>query len=136
MTYVINTIESISELALALYDERDETLREVTSNDLVFPVFANKRIIKRLYLIGEFLYKKKITVSVTSSDTKQYITKLVIGREGLRYSDFSEYTNTYTTTYDQCSDKFLNALPVDIFIESVGFSTEDVGIDIDIKVEE
>ena len=136
MTYVINTIESISELALALYDERDETLREVTSDDLVFPVFANKRIIKRLYLIGEFLYKKKITVSVTSSDTKQYITKLVIGREGLRYSDFSEYTNTYTTTYDQCSDKFLNALPVDIFIESVGFSTEDVGIDIDIKVEE
>ena len=136
MTYVINTIESISELALALYDERDETLREVTSDDLVFPVFANKRIIKRLYLIGEFLYKKNITVSVTSSDTKQYITKLVIGREGLRYSDFSEYTNTYTTTYDQCSDKFLNALPVDIFIESVGFSTEDVGIDIDIKVEE
>ena len=59
MTYVINTIESISELALALYDERDETLREVTSDDLVFPVFANKRIIKRLYLIGEFLYKKK-----------------------------------------------------------------------------
>lgn len=136
MTYVINTIESISELALALYDERDETLREVTSDDLVFPVFANKRIIKRLYLIGEFLYKKKITVSVTSSDTKQYITKLVIGREGLRYSDFSEYTNTYTTTYDQCSDKFLNALPVDIFIESTGFSTEDVSIDIDIKVEE
>lgn len=136
MTYVINTIESISELALALYDERDETLREVTSNDLVFPVFANKRIIKRLYLIGEFLYKKKITVSVTSSDTKQYITKLIMGREGLRYSDFSEYTSTYTTTYDQCSDKFLNALPVDIFIESVGFSTEDVSIDIDIKVEE
>lgn len=136
MTYVINTIESISELALALYDERDETLREVTSDDLVFPVFANKRIIKRLYLIGEFLYKKNITVSVTSSDTKQYITKLVIGREGLRYSDFSEYTNTYTTTYDQCSDKFLNALPVDIFIESTGFSTEDVSIDIDIKVEE
>ena len=136
MTYVINTIESISELALALYDERDETLREVTSDDLVFPVFANKRIIKRLYLIGEFLYKKNITVSVTSSDTKQYITKLVIGREGLRYSDFSEHTNTYTTTYDQCSDKFLNALPVDIFIESTGFSTEDVSIDIDIKVEE
>lgn len=136
MTYVINTIESISELALALYDERDETLREVTSDDLVFPVFANKRIIKRLYLIGEFLYKKNITVSVTSSDTKQYITKLVIGREGLRYSDFSEYTNTYTTTYDQCSAKFLNALPVDIFIESTGFSTEDVSIDINIKVEE
>lgn len=136
MTYVINTIESISELALALYDERDETLREVTSDDLVFPVFANKRIIKRLYLIGEFLYKKKITVSVTSSDTQQYITKLVIGREGLRYSDFSEYTNTYTTTYDQCSDRFLNALPVDILIESTGFSAEDVGIDIDIKVEE
>ena len=136
MTYVINTIESISELALALYDERDETLREVTSDDLVFPVFANKRIIKRLYLIGEFLYKKKITVSVTSSDTQQYITKLVIGREGLRYSDFSEYTNTYTTTYDQCSDRFLNALPVDILVVSTGFSTEDVGIDIDIKVEE
>lgn len=135
MTYVINTVESINELALALYDDRDEVLREVTENDLVFPVFSNKRIIKRLYLIGEFLYKKQITVSV-STDNTQYIAKVVIGREDIRYSDFIEYTNMHSTTYDTSPYKYLNALPVDIYIESLGFSSEDVSIEIDLKVED
>ena len=134
MTFVINSLESIDNLALAYFDEQEEVLKEVTEDDLIFPVFSNKRIIKRLYVIGDLLYNNQITVEVTT-DSSQYRAKIAIGRDTLRYSDFDEYTNIQTTTYAQSPYKLLNALPVDIYIESLGVSTEDVGLDIQISVE-
>lgn len=134
MTFVISTTESIDNLALAIYDDKEETLREVRAEDLVFPIFATNRLIKRFFLIGELLYKNSITVTTTSSDPLQYTTKVVIGRNNLRYSDFIEYSSSDTTTYDTSTNKYLNALPVDVYIESLGYSEMDVSLDIDISV--
>lgn len=135
MTFVIDTRESIDNLALAIYDEKDEILREVTGDDLVFPVFATSRLIKRFFIIGELLYTNKVTITTTSADDTQYITKIAIGKDNLRYSDFSEYTSTATTTYEGALSKYYNALPVDIYVESLGYSNEDVTIDVDLVVE-
>ena len=134
MSYVINTNESISTMALAVYDERDEVLKEVSETDLIFTVKANQRNIKRLYLIGDLLYTNSVTISVTVSDTTQYTAKVLAGLEFTRYSDFADKTNTITINYNTASHKFLNALAVDILLESKTFSTTDVPLSITIGV--
>lgn len=134
MSYVINTNESISTMALAVYDERDEVLKEVSETDLIFTVKANQRNIKRLYLIGDLLYTNSVTISVTVSDITQYTAKVLAGLEFTRYSDFADKTNTITINYNTASHKFLNALAVDILLESKTFSTTDVPLSITIGV--
>lgn len=134
MSYIINTNESISMMALAVYDERDEVLKEVSEEDLIFTVKANQRSIKRLYLIGDLLYTNSVTVSVTVADTTQYTAKILAGLEFTRYSDFSDKTNTITINYSTASHKFLNALAVDVLLESKTFSTTDIPISITLGV--
>lgn len=133
MTYVINTNESVNELALAIYDDRDEILREVQEDDLVFPVYTGRRLIKRLYLIGELLYDNPVEVKVMVNDPTQYNVKVVIGKDSPRFSDFTEYTDTHSTSYKSSSSKFMNALPVDIYVESLGISSIDVEVSIEIS---
>lgn len=133
MTYVINTNESVNELALAIYDDRDEILREVQEDDLVFPVYTGRRLIKRLYLIGELLYDNPVEVKVMVNDQTQYNVKVVIGKDSPRFSDFTEYTDTHSTSYKSSSSKFMNALPVDIYVESLGISSIDVEVSIEIS---
>lgn len=133
MTYVINTNESVNELALSIYDDKDEILREITGDDLVFPVYTGRRLIKRLYLIGELLYDNPVTVKVTVHDTVQYRAKVVIGKDNPRFSDFVEYTDTATAVYSTSQNKYMNALPVDVYIESLAISVEDVEISIEIS---
>jgi len=134
MSYVINTNESVSTMALAVYDERDEVLKEVSETDLIFTVKANQRNIKRLYLIGDLLYTNSVTISVSVSDTAQYTARVLAGLEFTRYSDFADKTNTITINYNTASHKFLNALAVDILLESKTFSTTDVPLSITIGV--
>ena len=133
MTYVINTNESVNELALAIYDDRDEILREVQEDDLVFPVYTGRRLIKRLYLIGELLYDNPVEVKVMVNDPTQYNVKVVIGKDSPRFSDFTEYTDTHSTSYKSSSSKFMNAWPVDIYVDSLGISSIDVEVSIEIS---
>lgn len=133
MSYVIDTNESISALALARYDEKDEVLKEVTIEDLVFTVKANQRSIKRLYIIGDLLYTNSIVVTVTVEDTTQYTAKVLSGLEFTRYSDFSDKTNIVTFAYNTAQHKFLNALSIDVLLESKDFSTVDVPISIKLE---
>lgn len=137
MTYVIKTSESIDNLALAVYDERDEILREITEDDLIFPVFFNRRIIKRLYLIGEMIYDKNLTVTINipSESTNLYTAKIRVGLDKPRYSDFDEFSSTHTVSYSSSNYKFLNALPVDVMIESKDITYADVSVDITITAE-
>lgn len=133
MTGILNTLEMIDSLALSIFDPSTELLREVEEKDLVIPVFTGKSFIKRFYLIGEYLYKHdvRVTVSVSSSE---YTAKVVIGRDQVRLSDFVEYSNSHTTTYKDASYKLVNALPVDVLVTSLGISTVDADINIEIEV--
>lgn len=134
MTYIVNTKESINELALAIYDEKNEILREITEDDLVISLTAYQRTIQRLYLIGELLYTNTLSVSV-ATDTSDYTAKVIIGKEDPRLSDFVEYSDRYTTTFKTADFRFLNALPVDVYVESNSFAEQDVGIEITIEVD-
>lgn len=133
MTNYINTSEVIDNLALTEFDTESESLVEITNESLIIAVPAKRFTIKRFYLIGEMLYNNMISVQV-STGSVNYIAKLLLGsKEFPRYSDFIE--SEVSSTYDTSNFKFLNALPVDILIESKHMSQTDCTIDITIGVE-
>lgn len=133
MTNYINTSEVIDNLALTEFDTESESLVEITNESLIIAVPAKRFTIKRFYLIGEMLYNNMISVQV-STGSVSYIAKLLLGsKEFPRYSDFIE--SEVSSTYDTSNFKFLNALPVDILIESKHMSQTDCTIDITIGVE-
>ncbi len=133
MTNYINTSEVIDNLALTEFDTESESLVEITNESLIIAVPAKRFTIKRFYLIGEMLYNNTISVQV-STGSVSYIAKLLLGsKEFPRYSDFIE--SEVSSTYDTSNFKFLNALPVDILIESKHMSQTDCTIDITIGVE-
>lgn len=135
MTTVLATTENVKELALAYLDKETESLVEVSEEDFFITVTAKQSSIKRFYLIGELLYDHKITVKAESLDPLQYILKVKIGNEFPRLSDFVEYTNTDSTVYQGAAFKYLNALPLDIYAESLVFSNLDVTINLEVEVE-
>ena len=133
MTNYINTSEVIDNLALTEFDTESESLVEITNESLIIAVPAKRFTIKRFYLIGEMLYNNTISVQV-STGSVSYIAKLLLGyKEFPRYSDFIE--SEVSSTYDTSNFKFLNALPVDVLIESKHLSQTDCTIDITIGVE-
>ncbi len=133
MTNYINTSEVIDNLALTEFDTESESLVEITNESLIIAVPAKRFTIKRFYLIGEMLYNNMISVQV-STGSVSYIAKLLLGsKEFPRYSDFIE--SEVSSTYDTSNFKFLNALPVDVLIESKHLSQTDCTIDITIGVE-
>ena len=133
MTNYINTSEVIDNLALTEFDTESESLVEITNESLIIAVPAKRFTIKRFYLIGEMLYNNMISVQV-STGSVNYIAKLLLGsKEFPRYSDFIE--SEVSSTYDTSNFKFLNALPVDVLIESKHMSQTDCTIDITIGVE-
>ncbi len=133
MTNYINTSEVIDNLALTEFDTESESLVEITNESLIIAVPAKRFTIKRFYLIGEMLYNNRISVQV-STGSVSYIAKLLLGsKEFPRYSDFIE--SEVSSTYDTSTFKFLNALPVDVLIESKHLSQTDCTIDITIGVE-
>lgn len=133
MTNYINTSEVIDNLALTEFDTESESLVEITNESLIIAVPAKRFTIKRFYLIGEMLYNNTISVQV-STGSVSYIAKLLLGsKEFPRYSDFIE--SEVSSTYDTSNFKFLNALPIDVLIESKHMSQTDCTIDITIGVE-
>ena len=132
MTNYINTSEVIDNLALTEFDTESESLVEITNESLIIAVPAKRFTIKRFYLIGEMLYNNTISVQV-STGSVSYIARLLLGsKEFPRYSDFIE--SEVSSTYDTSNFKFLNALPVDVLIESKHLSQTDCTIDITIGV--
>lgn len=133
MTNYINTSEVIDNLALTEFDTESESLVEITNESLIIAVPAKRFTIKRFYLIGEMLYNNTISVQV-STGSISYAAKLLLGsKEFPRYSDFIE--SEVSSTYDTSNFKFLNALPIDVLIESKHMSQTDCTIDITIGVE-
>lgn len=133
MTDIINSSEIIDYICLATYDKKEEVLREVTENDLIFPVAYNRSKIVRLYVMGELMYKNTVTVDIHMDDEK-YDVKVIEGRDFTRYSDFENANKSITLSYDTIGFKYLNALPIDILVVSKELSFKDVNINITVKV--
>ena len=132
MNNFINTSEVIDTLALAEFDVDTESLKEVSSDSFVLAVSSKKFTIKRYYLIGELLYNNNITVKV-STGSPNYTASVLIGyTEFPRYSDFTK--DLEEVSYDTSNYKFLNALPVDVLLESNTLAIRDCHIEIEIGV--
>lgn len=135
MIRTLRTVTNTENIVLAVLDKETEILREVESQDLILPVFAKNMVIKRFFLIGEALYNSNLTVTANTS-TDEYTVKVAIGLGNIvRYSDFAEYTNSFTTQYNNTVNSYMNALPVDICITSNKYSIEDTELSITIKSE-
>ena len=133
MNDILDTQESNSDLMLAIFDEKEERLIEVTANDLTLAVPAGKKRIKRFYLIGDMIYNKRVRVSI-SLYTDEYSVGVLIGKENASFHDF--YSTSTSAIFDERDSRYLNALPVDIMIESKAFSYKNVPISITISAED
>ena len=79
MSEIIKTNENINSIALAYYDEEDEVLKEVNEDNLYFSLSPYSTKYKRLYLIGDLIYRDiiKVEAFVTSfGEITNYEVKL------------------------------------------------------------
>ena len=131
MSEIINTNENINSIALAYYDEEDEVLKEVNEDNLYFSLSPYSTKYKRLYLIGDLIYRDIIKVEALVSEG--YEVKLNLLDAFNNISDFSDSTNR---VYCTLNNTHLNSIPLDILVISTNTSYETVNLEIRITVGE
>ena len=119
MNELLNTIENISTLSLCYLDEVDEYLKEVDETTY-FAISPLSVSYKRLYLMGDYIYKGTVTVSAFLPENfdADYQVKLRLGQDYTDLNDFEEYTNVVSGNYESLTFKYGNAIPIDIMIYS------------------
>ena len=92
MNELLNTIENISTLSLCYLDEVDEYLKEVDETTY-FAISPLSVSYKRLYLMGDYIYKGTVTVSAFLPENfdADYQVKLRLGQDYTDLNDFEEY---------------------------------------------
>lgn len=131
MSEIINTNENINSIALAYYDEEDEVLKEVNEDNLYFSLSPYSTKYKRLYLIGDLIYRDIIKVEALVSEGYEIKLKLLDAFNNI--SDFSDSTNR---VYCTLNNTHLNSIPLDILVISTNTSYETVNLEIRITVGE
>ena len=131
MSEIIKTNENINSIALAYYDEEDEVLKEVNEDNLYFSLSPYSTKYKRLYLIGDLIYRDIIKVEALVSEG--YEVKLNLLDAFNNISDFSDSTNR---VYCTLNNTHLNSIPLDILVISTNTSYETVNLEIRITVGE
>lgn len=129
MSEIINTNENINSIALAYYDEEDEVLKEVNEDNLYFSLSPYSTKYKRLYLIGDLIYRDIIKVEALVSEGYEVKLKLLDAFNNI--SDFSDSTNR---VYCTLNNTHLNSIPLDILVISTNTSYETVNLEIRITV--
>ena len=131
MSEIIKTNENINSIALAYYDEEDEVLKEVNEDNLYFSLSPYSTKYKRLYLIGDLIYRDIIKVEALVSEGYEVKLKLLDAFNNI--SDFSDSTNR---VYCTLNNTHLNSIPLDILVLSTNTSYETVNLEIRITVGE
>lgn len=136
MSEIIKTNENINSIALAYYDEEDEVLKEVNEDNLYFSLSPYSTKYKRLYLIGDLIYRDIIKVEAfvnSFGEITNYEVKLNLLDAFNNISDFSDSTNR---VYCTLNNTHLNSIPLDILVISTNTSYETVNLEIRITVGE
>ena len=119
MSTLLNTNENISTLALCYLDEKDEYLKEIDSSTY-FAVSPLSVSYKRLYLVGDYIYKGVVTITATlpSSFETDYTVKIKLGEAYDNVEQFDGFNNVATSEYSSLLFKYGNAIPLDVMIYS------------------
>lgn len=131
MNKIIDTNLNISDIALAYYDDIEEVLKEVTEETLYFSVTPFSSQYKRLYLIGDLIYKNIVKISANIYGTSAYTVKLESLEKFTSLMDFEESSNVL---YIESSSNYLNTIPVDILITSHENIDTSFYLDIDLSI--
>ena len=132
---ILKTKENISTIALAYLDEIDGSLKEISENNLYIAVPSFKRIIKRFYLIGDFLYNYNIVIEAYT-DQVNYEVKVALGGTKKSLSVFDNSSNTLQLQYHDCDFRYLNAVPIDFEITNNSIADLNNILDINIQVKD
>lgn len=132
MSEIIRTTENISDIALAYFDEVDETLKEINENNLYFSLSPFSTQHKRLYLIGDLIYKDVVRVYAYIGNG-DFEVKLSLLDSFTSVADFSDATDNVYCTLD---NTHLNSIPLDILVISNNISYSTVTLEIEIIVGE
>lgn len=119
MSTLLNTNENISTLALCYLDEKDEYLKEIDSSTY-FAVSPLSVSYKRLYLVGDYIYKGIVTITATlpASFEDEYNVKIKLGEAYDSVEEFDGFSNIATSEYSSLLFKYGNAVPLDVMIYS------------------
>jgi hypothetical protein len=119
LSTLLNTNENISTLALCYLDEKDEYLKEIDSSTY-FAVSPLSVSYKRLYLVGDYIYKGVVTITATlpSSFETDYTVKIKLGEAYDNVEQFDGFNNVATSEYSSLLFKYGNAIPLDVMIYS------------------
>lgn len=128
MSTLFKTSANVFSIALAYYDEVEEVLKEIDETNLYFSLHPYKTEYKRLYLIGDMIYSEIIKVSITAPSGYDVKVKKLDTFDSL--SNFDDATNE---VYCTVSNSYLNAIPLDILITSLGITYDTQMLEINIK---
>lgn len=131
MSEIINTNENINSIALAYYDDEEEVLKEVNEDNLYFSLSPYSTKYKRLYLIGDLIYRDVIKVEALVSDGYEVKLNLLDS-----FNNISDFTDSSNTVYCTLNSTHLNSIPLDILVISTNILYETINLEINITVGE
>ena len=133
---ILPTNDNTSTLALMYYDPDYGALREIDENDIYLEVAAFESSVRRFYLVGELLDDNqlayKITVRLQTPQRYNYEVRVLAGEINPRLHQFEHTSNVVLTSYSLASNRFANAIPVDILLTSKNDTEALVVLDIEI----
>lgn len=132
---ILKTKENISTIALAYLDETDGFLKEVTEKNMYVAIPSFKKGLKRFYLIGDYLYNYSLSVSALVTNP-ELVVKVLLGRKINTLEIFTPATHIDKVIYQEAEFKYLNAVPLDILIESQSILELTESLIIEIGTEE
>ena len=110
-----------SGLALMYIDPLTESLKEIDTNHMFISCYPYESVIRRFYLCGDILSTTAnitVTANMDSIHEDDYTVQVLMGMTNPRRSDFSDASNSFTTSYGTSADYFANAIAVDILLTS------------------
>lgn len=121
-----------SKLALMYYDYDSSSLKEINESSVSLALYPYESTVRRFFLCGDFIQDKTCSISCSVNSTMAYEVKILAGIKEPSIVDFNGAVSTVQVDQTTCEFAYLNAIPVDIFIES--FTRSEYSVSLEIKL--
>ena len=131
------TIED-GQLYLCYYDPDNDQLKELNEESVKLKILPFQETIKRFYLVSNEFESGNLIRVITKVDGPQkysYKIKTACGKDNPEYIDFDSADSSCAVLYDNLEKQWENAVPVDIWIQSLNKNETIAKLDITISLE-
>lgn len=131
---ITGTLEN--DIGLMYFDPTTQTLKEFDSSVVNIPLYPYDKTIKRFYLCGPILHDtRNLVIEVVTTASEVYNTKVLVGNNRPTREDFSLATDSFSFNTSILGGTYTNAIPVDVYLESLTSTEKTINLEINILEE-